>query len=79
MASALDTLKTSRRLAFLKVSNFPDGMETLVLKGITTELHLILLFLGELPYTGIKGILELYELLEGGARLSKPLHCSDEL
>ncbi|XP_058965898.2 fibroblast growth factor receptor 4 [Pocillopora verrucosa] len=35
--------------------------------------------LGELPYTGIKGILELYELLEGGARLPKPLHCSDEL
>ena len=49
------------------------------MEGITTELHLILLFLGELPYTGIKGILELYELLEGGARLQKPLHCSDEL
>ncbi|XP_066027187.1 fibroblast growth factor receptor 4 [Pocillopora verrucosa] len=35
--------------------------------------------LGELPYTGIKGILELYELLEDGTRLPKPLHCSDEL
>lgn len=35
--------------------------------------------LGELPYKDIKGILELHELLEEGARLPKPPHCSDEL
>ncbi|XP_022793758.1 fibroblast growth factor receptor 4-like isoform X2 [Stylophora pistillata] len=35
--------------------------------------------LGELPYTGIKGILELHELLKDGERLPKPAHCSDEL
>ncbi|KAL9955870.1 hypothetical protein ACROYT_G037263 [Oculina patagonica] len=35
--------------------------------------------LGELPYKGVKGVVELHEQLQDGMRLQKPPHCSDEL
>ncbi|XP_020632101.1 tyrosine-protein kinase receptor Tie-1-like isoform X1 [Orbicella faveolata] len=35
--------------------------------------------LGELPYKGVTGVVELHDLLQEGARLPKPPHCSDEL
>ncbi|CAH3027417.1 unnamed protein product, partial [Porites evermanni] len=35
--------------------------------------------LGELPYRGVTGLVELHELLLEGARLEKPAHCSEEL
>jgi len=35
--------------------------------------------LGELPYKGVTGVVELHDLLQDGARLQKPPHCSDEL
>ena len=36
-------------------------------------------FIGELPYRGVTGLVELHELLLEGARLEKPTHCSEEL
>ena len=38
-----------------------------------------LCFIGELPYRGVTGLVELHELLLEGARLGKPAHCSEEL
>ncbi|XP_068674838.1 fibroblast growth factor receptor 4-like isoform X2 [Montipora foliosa] len=35
--------------------------------------------LGELPYRGVRGIVELHNLLQDGLRLGKPPHCSQEL
>ncbi|XP_068713160.1 muscle, skeletal receptor tyrosine protein kinase-like [Montipora foliosa] len=35
--------------------------------------------LGERPYTGIIGIVELFSMLQDGMRLEKPPHCSKEL
>lgn len=35
--------------------------------------------LGERPYTGIIGIVELFTMLQDGMRLEKPPHCSKEL
>jgi len=35
--------------------------------------------IGQLPYKGVKGIVELYGMLKDGTRLQKPPHCSDEL
>jgi len=35
--------------------------------------------IGELPYKGVTGVVELHDLLQEGARLPKPPHCSDEL
>ncbi|XP_020632088.1 tyrosine-protein kinase receptor Tie-1-like [Orbicella faveolata] len=35
--------------------------------------------LGQLPYKGIKGVVELYGKLKDGIRLEKPPHCSGDL
>jgi len=35
--------------------------------------------LGELPFKGIKGLVELYSKLKDGVRLKRPAHCSEEL
>ncbi|XP_067042734.1 fibroblast growth factor receptor 4-like [Acropora muricata] len=35
--------------------------------------------LGERPYRGVRGLLELHDLLQDGVRLEKPRHCSQEL
>ncbi|XP_068761952.1 fibroblast growth factor receptor 4-like [Montipora capricornis] len=35
--------------------------------------------LGELPYRGVQGLVELHNLLQDGVRLEKPPHCSQEL
>ncbi|XP_067042722.1 fibroblast growth factor receptor 4-like isoform X2 [Acropora muricata] len=35
--------------------------------------------LGELPYRGVRGLLELHDLLQDGVRLERPRHCSQEL
>jgi len=34
---------------------------------------------GELPFKGIKGLVELYGKLKDGVRLERPAHCSEEL
>ena len=34
---------------------------------------------GELPYRGVKGLVELYTKLNSGVRLERPPHCSEEL
>jgi len=36
-------------------------------------------FIGQLPYKGIKGVVELYGKLKDGIRLEKPPHCSGDL
>ena len=41
--------------------------------------HVSVLYLGELPYRGVRGLLELHDLLQDGVRLEKPRHCSQEL
>ena len=35
--------------------------------------------MGELPFKGVKGLVELYSKLKEGVRLEKPAHCSEEL
>jgi len=34
---------------------------------------------GELPFKGVKGIVELYSMLKDGIRLERPAGCSEEL
>ena len=46
---------------------------------IASLTHSCLYFLGELPYRGVKGVVELQEMLQDGVRLEKPAHCSEEL
>ena len=35
--------------------------------------------IGQLPYKGVKGVVELYSKLKDGIRLAKPPHCSNDL
>lgn len=35
--------------------------------------------IGELPFKGVKGLVELYNKLKEGVRLERPAHCSEEL
>ena len=35
--------------------------------------------IGELPFKGVKGLVELYSKLKEGVRLEKPAYCSEEL
>jgi len=43
------------------------------------KLHIFPVLVGELPFKGVKGIVELYSMLKDGIRLERPAQCSEEL
>lgn len=43
------------------------------------SVHFFPVLVGELPFKGVKGIVELYSMLKDGIRLKRPAQCSEEL
>ena len=64
----------------VKLSREDLGKVNVDLRRAKTKRDSICVYIiGELPYKGVEGLVELYTMLNGGVRLEKPSHCSDEL